>query len=184
MKLILASSSPRRKEILSTLNIPFTIQAADIDETIDINLPLAKEIERLSFEKAKAVFNNNQDAIIIGSDTIVTIDNTILGKPKNEEEAYEMLKKLQDKKHSVITAVTIYSKENIETFSITSDVYFYPMSDEEIKNYIKTKEPMDKAGAYAIQGIASRFIKRIDGDYYAIIGLPIGEVYQRLKHFI
>lgn len=183
MKLILASGSPRRKQLLSLLEIPFEIVVADIDEEIDTGKTLRSEIEKLSYQKAKAVFDNHQDSVIIGSDTIVTLDNIILGKPQDKEQAKKMLKLLQDNKHTVITAVTIMSSEKVETFSILSDVYFYPMSDKEIDEYIETNEPMDKAGAYAIQGIGSKFIKKIDGDYYAIMGFPIGEVYRRLKYY-
>ncbi|MDO4500390.1 MAG: Maf family protein [Erysipelotrichaceae bacterium] len=183
MKLILASGSPRRKELLSNLNIPFDIIVADIDESIDHSIPLRKEIERLSYEKAYAVFKDHEDSTVIGSDTIVTLNEKHLGKPKNEEDAFNMLKELQNNKHAVITAVSIISKDKVDTFSVVSDVYFNEMSDEEIREYIKTGEPMDKAGAYAIQGIGSKFIKKIDGDYYAIMGLPVSEVYNKLKEY-
>ena len=183
MKLILASGSPRRKQLLSLLNIPFTIVVAYIVETIDNDKPLREEIEKLSYQKAEAVFKDHQDSVVVGSDTIVTLDNKVLGKPHDKQEAWEMLKLLQNNKHTVITAVTILSETKKETFSVVSDVYFYPMSDKEIDEYIDTNEPMDKAGAYAIQGIGSKFIKRIDGDYHAIMGLPIGELYHKLKRF-
>lgn len=180
MKLILASASPRRKQLLSLLNIPFTIEVADIDEQIDQDKPLKGEIEKLSLQKASVVYNMHTDSVVIGADTIVTLNDKVLGKPTNKEDAKRMLNLLQDNMHTVITAVTIMSKEKTETFSVLSDVYFYPLSDKEIEEYINTGEPMDKAGAYAIQGIGSKFIKSIDGDYYAIMGFPIGEVYQRL----
>ena len=182
--LILASASPRRKELLSSLNIPFSIIAADISEEIDQNSDLEKEIEKLSYLKAEAIFKDHPDDIVIGSDTIVTIDNKVLGKPKDEKEAMDMLKTLSGKKHSVITAVSILSAKQKETFHINSDVYFDDLSEEEIQDYIASKEPMDKAGAYAIQGKAGKFIKKIDGDYYAIIGLPINELYRRLKKYL
>ena len=183
MKLILASASPRRKEILSYLNIPFEIIAADIKETIDDNKPLQEEIERLSFLKANEIFKDHNDAVVIGSDTIVTLDDKVLGKPKSIEEAKEMLHLLENNKHVVITGVTIISDKMSETFSVVSDVYFNPLSDEEIEEYVKTKEPLDKAGAYAIQGIGGKFIKKIDGDYYAIMGLPLSQIYNRLKKY-
>lgn len=184
MKLILASGSPRRKQLLSQLDVPFEIKVADIDEQINPNNPLKEEIEKLSFLKAHEVFKDNEDAVVIGADTIVTIDDKVLGKPRSKEEAKEMLNLLQDNKHTVITAVTIMDKEHHDTFSVLSDVYFYPMSEMEIDEYIKTEEPMDKAGAYAIQGIGSKFIKKIDGDYYAIMGFPIGEVYRKLQRYL
>ena len=183
MRLILASQSPRRKEILSILNIPFDIIVADIEENIDESKPLRGEIEKLSFLKANEVYKDHKDATVIGSDTIVTLDNRILGKPKSIEVARDMIRLLQDNKHQVITAVTIISAKMSETFSVVSDVYFYPMSEEEIDGYVSCNEPLDKAGAYAIQGLGSKFIRKIDGDYYAIMGLPIAEVYHRLQKY-
>ena len=180
-KLILASNSPRRKELLSLLKIPFEIIPADIDETINPENDLNQEIERLSFQKALAIFKDNKDSIVIGSDTIVHIDNEIFGKPKDVQEAKEMLKRLSNNTHTVITAVTIISNKLSETFSINSDVTFMNLTEEEIDKYISTNEPLDKAGSYAIQGDGAKFIKHINGDYYAIIGLPISEVYDRLK---
>ena len=183
MKLILASQSPRRKQLLSLLDIPFDIVVADIDEKIDEEKPLRSEIEKLSFLKANEVFKDHRDAVVIGADTIVTLDEKVLGKPHSRDDAVRMLKMLEDNRHTVITGVTIISAKMSETFSVVSDVYFHRMSDEEISSYIDTGEPMDKAGAYAIQGIGSRFVKRIDGDYYAIMGFPVSEVYHRLKKY-
>lgn len=183
-KIILASKSPRRKQLMDELNIPYEIIVADIDETIDLNNNLVKEIEKLSFLKALKVFESNKDATVIGADTIVVVNNEVLGKPKNEEDAFRMLKLLQNNTHSVITGVSIISSKQSETFSTISTVYFNPMSDKEIKEYIKTKEPMDKAGSYAIQGIGSKFIKKIDGDYYSIMGFPISEVYRRIQKYM
>ena len=183
MRLILASGSPRRKEILSYLNIPFEVIVSSFEEKIDENKSLEEEIKRLSIGKATTVFKGNKDAIVIGADTIVTINSKVLGKPKDKEDAYQMLKLLSGNKHTVITGVTIISKEKADTFASLSDVYFNRLTDEEIKGYIATNEPMDKAGAYAIQGVGSKFINKIDGDYYAIMGLPINEIYKRLKAF-
>lgn len=184
MKLILASGSPRRKELLSLLNIPFDVIVSDFEESIDESKPLEKEIERLSYGKAKTVFDLHNDSIVIGSDTIVTIDNKVLGKPKTVDKAMEMLKEIQGREHVVITGVTIMSKDKIETFHTSSKVYFNPMDEKEIEEYANTKEPLDKAGAYAIQGIGSKYINKIDGDYYSIMGLPVSELYTRLKNFI
>lgn len=183
-RVILASKSPRRKQLMDILNIPYEIIVSDAEETIDYNKELKSEIERLSFLKALKVYKDNPDAVVIGADTIVVVDNKVLGKPHDELEASEMLHELQNNKHSVITACTIISSKMSETFSSISDVYFNSMSDEEIEDYIKTKEPMDKAGAYAIQGIGSKFIHSINGDYYAIMGFPIAEVYQRIKKYL
>lgn len=183
MRLILASGSPRRKELLGYLNKPFEIMTADVDETINHDNDLRKEIEKLSFKKANAVFENNKDAIVIGADTIVTINNQILGKPHTKEKAFEMLKMLSNNCHQVITGVTIITPTNTETFSTVSNVYFYEMSDQEIQTYVDSEEPLDKAGAYAIQGGASKFISHIEGDYFSIMGLPVGELFQRLKKY-
>ena len=183
-KLILASNSPRRREILSTLNIPFEVIPSNIDEKIDHNKNLREEIERLSFLKALDIFKDHKDSVVIGSDTIVVIGEEVLGKPKDKEDAYRMLRLLQNNKHHVITAVSIISPNKSETFSSVSDVYFNPMSEEEIKDYVETGEPMDKAGAYGIQGLGGRFVKKIDGDYYSIIGFPLNLVYNRLKKYL
>lgn len=184
MNMILASGSPRRKELLQILGYPFEVIVSDFEETIDESNKLEDEIKKLSYGKAKTVFDKYQDDLVIGADTIVTIDNKVLGKPKTDDKAFEMLKELSGKKHTVITGVTIMTKNKIDTFAVVSDVYFNELTDEEINQYIKTKEPLDKAGGYAIQGISSKFIKKIDGDYYAIMGLPVSELYTRLKQFI
>ena len=182
-KVILASQSPRRKELLSLIGIEFDAIPADIDEQIDLNNDLVKEIEKLSYQKAFHVFKDHKDALVIGSDTIVKINNQVLGKPKSYEQAKDMLEMLSGKTHEVVTAVTILVDNKVETFSSIAKVTFYQLTPQEIDEYIKTNEPMDKAGAYAIQGLGAKFIKAIEGDYYTIMGLPIGELYQRLKKF-
>lgn len=183
-RIILASKSPRRRELMELLHIPFEVIVSDIDEQIDYTNDLVKEIEKLSFRKAQAVFKDHSDALVIGSDTIVKIGNDVLGKPKNIEDAKAMLKELSDNTHQVVTGVTILYKDKAETFSSVADVTFYPLSDEEIDAYIATNEPMDKAGSYAIQGDAAKFIRSIRGDYYTIVGLPIAELYHRLKKYL
>ena len=183
-KVILASKSPRRKQLLSLLNIDFETIPAEIEEKIDLNNNLVKEIEKLSYQKAMHVYEKHQDALVIGSDTIVKIDNVVLGKPKTYDEAIKMLKSLSNKTHEVVTGVSIINKGNAETFSSIAKVTFYELSDKEIEDYVKTNEPMDKAGAYAIQGIGAKFIKSIDGDFYTIMGLPIGELYHRLQKYL
>lgn len=182
-KIILASQSPRRKELLSMLEIPFDVIVADINEQIDYNNNLVEEIKKLSFQKAEAVFKDHQDNIVIGSDTIVYIDNEVLGKPKTIENAKEMLHKLSNRTHQVVTAVTIMSKDKVDIFASITDVTFYELSDEEINRYVDSVEPLDKAGAYAIQGKGSEFVKSINGDYYTVVGLPIAEVFRHLKTF-
>lgn len=182
-RLILASGSPRRKELLKELGYEFEVIPSNIDESIDHSKPIKEEIERLSYEKALSVFNNNKDAIVIGSDTIVVKDNIVLGKPKNKEDAKNMIEKLNNGDHKVITAVTIISSKISETFSSTTVVTFGNMDDEEIDDYINSNEILDKAGAYAIQGEAKKYIKSINGDYYTIVGLPIYELKERLKKY-
>lgn len=183
-KIILASKSPRRKELMELLKLPFEVIVSDIDEYINHNNDLRKEIEKLSYQKAYAVFKDHKDALVIGSDTIVKIDNTALGKPSTVEDAKRMLQTLSNNTHEVVTGVTILVDDKVETFSNVSKVTFYPLTDKEIDEYIKTNEPMDKAGAYAIQGDGAKFIKSIDGDYYTIVGLPIAELYHRLKKYM
>lgn len=183
-KIILASQSPRRKELLSLLNIDYEAIPADIDEEINTNNDLVKEIERLSYQKAFHIYKEHKDALVIGADTIVKINNQVLGKPKTYEQAKQMLQVLSNNTHEVITGVSIISENKTETFSSVASVTFYPLTENEIDEYIKTNEPMDKAGAYAIQGLGAKFIKSIDGDFYTIMGLPIAELYHRLQKYL
>ena len=183
-RIILASKSPRRRELMEMLKLPFEIIVSDIDEQIDYDNDLVKEIEKLSLRKADAVYQENKDALVIGSDTIVKIGNDVLGKPKSVEQAKEMLRELSDNTHEVVTGVTIICNDQVETFSSVAKVTFYPLSEEEIDEYVKTNEPMDKAGSYAIQGDGAKFIRSIEGDFYTIVGLPVGELYHRLKKYL
>ncbi|MEE8808539.1 MAG: Maf family protein [Lactimicrobium sp.] len=180
-ELVLASRSPRRKEILSLCGASFICDPADVDETIDLTRPLSEEIERLSVKKAETVLARHPDAVVIGSDTMVVIDNKPLGKPHTNEAAFAMLKSLQGRTHHVLTGLCIISKEACYRTSTSTAVHFLEMSDEEINRYIATGECSDKAGAYAIQGYGGRYIKGIEGDYYAVMGLPLHLVYEELK---
>lgn len=182
-KIILASGSPRRKQLMEMVGLEFEVIVADIVEMIDHNNDLVKEIEKLSYQKADAVFKNHPDNIVIGSDTIVKIDNKVLGKPKTLLEAKQMLETLSNRTHEVVTAVTILSKDKKETFSSITEVTFYELTEEEIDNYVNIVKPLDKAGAYAIQDKGSEFVKSINGDYYTVVGLPIAELYHRLKQY-
>lgn len=185
-KLILASASPRRKELLENLGYVFQIIPADIDETINGTKSPKEIVKELALQKATYVADSvNYPAIIIGSDTIVVVDNTILGKPENNEDACNMLKLLSGRSHQVISGIAIIDNKSNKNIvdSISSDVYFRTISKEEITSYVKTGEPMDKAGAYAIQGLASTFIEKINGCYNNIVGLPIFKVTQALKEF-
>lgn len=184
MKIVLASKSPRRKELLSLLDLDFEIITADIDETMNSSLPVTDEVARISYEKALAVANNiDNNAIIISADTIVELDGKLMGKPKDECDARQMLGSLSGKSHNVHTAVTVLKGDKHETRVVTTAVTFRDITDEEISAYIKTGEPMDKAGAYGIQGRASKFVSGISGDYFNVVGLPVCELCLMLKEF-
>jgi len=181
-QIILASQSPRRKELLEKCGYAFLTEPADIDETINEDHDLCEEIQRLSRRKAEHVLKKHPGSIVIGSDTIVVVDNKILGKPKDHEEAKSMLKQLSNRAHQVITGICIMSNQRVYTDAVSSDVHFSNLSDKEILDYIATGECDDKAGAYAIQGYGAKFINRIEGDYYSIMGFPLHLVYEELKN--
>ena len=187
MKLILASASPRRKELLAKTGLPFDIIPAKGEETITKTIP-AEVVMELSQQKAGEIAEKQtEDCIIIGADTIVAKGDTIMGKPKDEDDAYRMLEMISDDCHQVYTGVTILrTGENAEsiTFAEKTDVYLYPISDADIHAYIASGDPMDKAGAYGIQGDFAVHVKGIEGDYYNVVGLPIGRVYQELKKIL
>lgn len=177
MEIILASASPRRKELLELINLNFKIQASNLDEVIDESLPLEKKIEKLSHQKAFDIAMKNQgDYLVIGADTIVELDGEILGKPKDKSDAERMLKLLSGKEHNVITAITIIDTKNPDNFISTHEktrVKFIDLTQEKIDKYIESGEPMDKAGAYAIQGLGVMFVSGITGCYTNVVGLPI-----------
>lgn len=178
--IILASGSPRRKELLEKNNIPFKIIKSNVEEVIDNSLDPKEVVRNLSRIKALDVFKDYPNDFVIGADTIVVIDDLILGKPKNRHDAYLMLKRLNGRCHKVMTSVTFASKEEIKTILAISNVYFKDITDDDINKYLDTDEPYDKAGAYAIQGIASKFISHIEGDYNTIVGFPIDLVIEEL----
>lgn len=187
MKLILASASPRRKELLGKIGMKFEIIPSKGEEVITKELPW-EVVEELSLQKAREIANlQAEECIVIGADTIVAKGKNIMGKPKDEEDAYRMLSEISGDCHQVYTGVTlIRTGENPEvvTFAEKTEVFLYPMSDEEINAYIATRDPMDKAGAYGIQGDFAVHVKGIEGDYYNVVGLPIGKVYQELKELL
>lgn len=183
-KFILASSSPRRKELLNKLNIAFDVMSPNFDETNFELEPSSNSIEKLSLLKAKSISVILQvSAFVIGADTVVILDNIILGKPKNRAEAYSMLKLLSGKKHKVITGVSIVDTENQKEYSDSATTYvtFNYLSDEDIYNYIDTKKPYDKAGAYGIQELPENFLKKIDGEFDNVVGLPTNILIKMLK---
>lgn len=183
-RIILASQSPRRQELLRILGIPFEVIVSDTDENITHTDP-ARVTEELSKQKALAVAQQVPEGIILGADTVVSLEGRILGKPADQKAAYEMIHSLQGKSHMVYTGVTICIKREdsrrIFTFSEGTKVKVAQMSEEEIRGYIETREPYDKAGAYGIQGIFSKFIEGIEGDYFNVVGLPVHRLYRELQ---
>ena len=179
MQLILASASPRRKELLSLFGIPFVIRVADIDETMDAAKAPFDEVGRVSRAKALAVAAEDTD-VVIAADTIVVCEGRVLGKPGTEEEAVRMLRLLSGRDHQVMTGVTVRHAGLCETFTDVTDLHFRELSDREINRYVASGEPMDKAGAYGIQGGAALFCQRMNGDYYNVMGLPVCRLWQTL----
>jgi septum formation protein len=179
--IILASASPRRQELLKKAGIEFIVRPADIPEVpAPGESPLAFG-ERMAREKARAVHQLVPEAIVLAADTVVAVDDQILGKPENDKDAVRMLRLLSGRTHSVITSVCL-ARENFEDVrSENTAVEFATMTEKEIREYVRTGEPMDKAGAYAIQGLASRWITKVDGDYYNVVGLPVDLVWKMLR---
>lgn len=183
-QIILASNSPRRKELLKQIGLKFKVIVSSVDEKITVTSPV-DFVKILSREKAKTVAMINKNAIVIGADTIVVLKNEIIGKPSSLNNAIEILKKLSGKSHFVVTGFTILdSKTKKEvTKAVKTKVVFKDLSDQEIKAYVYSSKVLDKAGAYAIQDKAGMFIKEVKGDYFNIVGLPIFSLYQELKKF-
>ena len=186
MEIILASASPRRREILKNTKLKFEVQKSDIEEVFLENESPESMVVRLAYEKAFDVAENNRDKLVIGADTIVVLGDEVLGKPKDEEEAFDMIQKLSNKTHRVITGISlIHLKKGIvvNDYQI-SYVTFKDLSEDSIKDYINTKESLDKAGGYGIQGYGALLVEGIQGDYFNIVGLPISKLSDLLKdHF-
>ena len=180
MKLILASASPRRKELLGLFRIPFQIRVADIDETMDLSKLPFDEVARVSRLKAMAT-PRSQDEVVVAADTVVVCEGRVLGKPHSEEEAVSMLRLLSGRDHQVMTGVTVACADRYKTFTEVTDIHFRELSDKEIHAYVATGEPMDKAGAYGIQGGAALFCSHMVGDYYNVMGLPVCRLGQLLR---
>jgi len=174
--IVLASRSPRRAELLAAAGIPFEVLAADIDETPRAGEAPDAYVERLAIEKARAVLALRPGAVVLGADTTVTIDGLILGKPESAREATGMLQRLSGRVHDVFTGVALASAGGVHSAVDRTRVWFEPMTDEDISWYVASGEPVDRAGAYAIQGLASRFIARIEGSYTNVVGLPVALV--------
>lgn len=181
MDIVLASSSPRRKDILNMFNLEFKVEPSNVDEDIEINNP-TEFVEVLSYKKAEDVSFRNKSAIVIGADTVVHLNEKIFGKPKSLNDAYEMLQLLSGKVHNVVTGISLICRDRniyLKDHEITK-VYFKHLLDKEIISYIQTNEPLDKAGAYGIQGMASAFIEKIEGCYFNVVGLPTNKIYNLL----
>lgn len=182
--IVLASQSPRRRELLTLLGMPFSYDQADLDETLNPSLDLKDSIEDLARRKAKAVEHKHPNALIIAADTVVVLEGMILGKPSDKNDAIRMLNVLSGHTHQVITSVCLAYQNRSHTFSSVTDVRFYSLTQKDIQEYVETGSPMDKAGAYGIQDQGALLIERIDGDYYTVMGLPIALLRRELESFI
>ena len=180
MNLILASQSPRRRELLGLFHVPFTVRVADIDETMDANNAPSDEVAKVSRRKAEAI-PREKDDVIIAADTIVVLGSRVLGKPHSPEEAKEMLRSLSGRDHQVMTGMTVLRGETAVTVTEITDIHFRQLTDREIEAYVQSGEPMDKAGAYGIQGGAALFAERMVGDYYNVMGLPVCALWKLLR---
>lgn len=182
--IILASQSPRRRQLLEMMGLEFQTIVADVDETMDPALPLEQEIMRISRSKALAVQGQcSPGDVIVAADTMVCIDGRRLGKPKNADDAFAMLQMLSGREHQVMSGLAVVQNERVETATEITTLEFRPLSDGEIAAYIATGEPMDKAGAYGIQGKAAMFARKICGDYYNVMGLPVCRLTTMLRRF-
>ena len=180
-RLVLASASPRRGELLRAAGIDFDVQPADVDEAIATGESPNEYVSRLAEAKARVVYERDVRRIVLAADTAVVVDARILGKPLDETDASRMLRMLSGRTHEVLTAVSVFHPGQIvDTRVESTTVEFAPLSDTDINWYVSSGEPMDKAGAYAVQGLASRFVTRIEGSYSNVVGLPVALVYQML----
>ena len=184
-KIVLASQSPRRKELISLIASNVTIRPADCDETLTEGITPRQAVEYLSKIKNDASREISQnDEIVISADTVVAVDDIILGKPRDKEDARYMISLLQGRVHSVYTGVTISKGDKFVTFSEKTEVEFNPMTESEIEEYISSSEPYDKAGSYAVHGKACVYIKGLNGDYFNVVGLPVSRLYKELSGFV
>ena len=184
-RIILASSSPRRKEILEITGLVFEVIPSNYEENMNNDIPSVELAKELSKGKAEEVAMKHDNAIVIGADTFIALGNEVLGKPQNESDAIAMLQRLSGNSHSVITGLTIIDSSSDKTISeaVETKVYFKKLSNAEIQAYVSSGEPMGKAGSYAIQGLGSIFIEKIEGDYFNVKGLPLSSLVEKLKKF-
>ncbi|MCI9189200.1 MAG: septum formation protein Maf [Lachnospiraceae bacterium] len=192
MKIILASASPRRRELLGQIGIGFEVRISNVEERVTTVEPAAV-VEELSRQKAEAVYASLEadveDVLVVGADTVVALEGQILGKPSDPEQAAEMLRRLAGNIHGVYTGVTLLYRSGSgmvqrRVFHESTKVEFFPMTEEEIRRYVQSGECMDKAGAYGIQGLFARYVKKIEGDYNNVVGLPVGRLYQEAKEWL
>ncbi len=182
--MILASASPRRREILDLMGVTYTVKPAQTELPLDLTLPPEDAVLRVARGKAEEIAKDHPSEVVLGADTVVVVDGSILGKPKDSEDAKAMLRQLSGREHRVITAVWLCDGERSEGFADSAAVTFLPMSKEEIDAYVASGEPIGKAGSYAIQGRGMRHICGIHGDFYTVMGLPSGRLYEILKKHI
>lgn len=180
MKLILASGSPRRRELMNMITDDFIVAVTDADELLPDDIGAFEAAEFLAEKKARAAAVSYPDDIVIGCDTIVVLGESVLGKPEDREDAAFMLRALSGRTHKVITGTAIVCRGIVTSFSEVTDVTFYPLSDEEIETYLDTGEPFDKAGAYGIQGKGCLLVKEIKGDYFSVVGMPVARLKRKL----
>lgn len=183
MSIILASGSPRRQELLKLVTEDFTVHPVDADETLPPGMPVEMAAAYLADVKAKAAAGLFPEDIVIGCDTVVVLDDEIMGKPRDREDAFRMLRQLSGETHTVMTGVSLYHGRQTTVFTVETDVTFYVLSDAEIEAYLDTGEPFDKAGAYGIQGKGSLLVQRIEGDYFNVVGLPVAALFRNLRQF-
>lgn len=183
MKTILASASPRRKELLTLAGIEYDVIVSECEELLPEKILPHEAVMLLAKQKAEDVFSRNSDCMVIAADTVVALEYKILGKPKDEEDAFNMLSELSGRQHTVYTGVCIMTKDKTDCFFVGTDVEFYSLTEKEIREYIATKEPMDKAGAYGIQGKGFVLVKGIHGDYFNVVGLPLAETVRHISEF-
>ena len=185
MDIILASQSPRRREILENLGVNFVCEPSDVDESVDEGMSPDEAVKEISRRKALFCLDNHEDDVfVISADTVVVIDGKIIGKPSDAEDAFEILRSLSGRTHEVYTGYTLCTKSKVFSDICCTKVVFKELSDDEISRYIATKEPLDKAGAYRIQGKGAVFVNEISGDYLNVVGLPVSKIFENAKkHF-
>ncbi len=184
-RIVLASGSPRRKMLLEQIGLKFEIVKSDFKEKVNSSMEPGELVKFLSMQKAKIVGSKYKNSIIVAADTIIVLNNEIIGKPKTEKEAIKILRLLSGKAHTVITGLTVLDSTNNKavTKSVETKVFFRKLKSSEIENYIKLENTLDKAGAYGIQGIGSLLIEKIEGDYFNVVGLPLSTLHETLKNF-